>query len=122
MDLSYLFSSKSKYKILRVLCKRTLPIHLRALAELADIQVRSAQLALESLLKEEVITKTKEANRVNFFLNPYNNYTVYLCEHFADEEKRKISARAEKYTYTAKTLEKVHELRMLTWQVEQANG
>ena len=116
MELSNLFSSASKYRILRTLCGRRSPIHLRALAELADVQLRSAQIAVKGLIREKVVTKTLAANRCMLALNPQNEYACHLRTHFKAEQERLIAARASRYENVSELFNRVHELRTLTWR------
>jgi hypothetical protein len=116
MELSHLFSSASKYRILRTLSIRNTPIHLRGLVELADVQLRSAQIAVEKLIRDAIVTKTKQKNRSMLSLNPHSQYATQLRAHFKAEEERRNAARALQYKNVSELLERIHELRMLSWR------
>lgn len=118
MELSDLFSSSSKYRILRTLCNRETPTHLRALAELSNVQIRSAQIAVESLLKTNVITKHKKANRVMLSLNKQSKFSSILIDHFKVEKQQEIASRATKHKDLESILQKVNQLRVITWRKE----
>ena len=116
MEMSRLFSSAARYRILRTLSRRLTPIHLRALADLSDIPLRSAQLAAAALVRLDVIAESREGNRCMFVLNPRSGFADRLRRFFKDELQQEISMRAQKYHDAAEILERVHELRMLSWQ------
>lgn len=118
MDLSHLFSSSSKYRILQALSARSTPLHLRALAEVANVQLRSAQLAVAALLKEKVVTKVSQENRSMITLNLRSKYAEHLRSFFKMEQKRLIAARSETYNESQNILERIDELRALTWSVQ----
>ena len=115
MEMSRLFSSSSKYRILRTLSRRFTPIHMRALADLAEVQIRAAQLAVAGLLKDGVVVKSRQANRCMYTLDPRSQFVDHLRRYFKGEQERQTSMRAQQYRDWGGVLERVHELRMLSW-------
>ena len=90
-------------------------MHLRALAELAEVQLRSAQLAVSQLVKEKVLTREAKGNRVYFSLNQSSLFCPDLSAHFQAEKSRELQARAKLTNAPAALLERIHQLRMLSW-------
>lgn len=115
MEISELFTSSAKYKILGVLSSRRSPIHLRAIAEISGVQIRSAQLAIRSLNDDKILRMTREGNRTLYTLNQKSELCLPLREHFSDEQARILAKRAKSYPPVGQLLERIHELRMLTW-------
>ena len=67
--LGDLFSSAAKTEILRALHHQPGPLSLRQLARLADIRVRSAELALDSLVNEKLVGRRRTQNRVFYAMD-----------------------------------------------------
>jgi hypothetical protein len=62
--LGDLFSSAAKTEILRALHHQPDAVSLRQLARLAGVRVRSAELALDSLVNEKVVWRRRTRDRV----------------------------------------------------------
>ena len=62
--LGGLFSSAAKTEILRALHHQPDALSLRQLARLAGVRVRSAELALDSLVNEKLVGRRRTQNRV----------------------------------------------------------
>ena len=62
--LGDLFSSAAKTEILRVLHHQPGALSLRQLSRLAGVRVRSAELALDSLVNEKLVGRRRAQNRV----------------------------------------------------------
>ncbi len=116
MDISHLFSSTTKYKLLRTLSTRSSPIHLRALVDVTAVPLRSAQLAIHSFTEQKLLSLSKESNRVYIKLNDKNPYAIVLQNFFQNDMKRQLRERSQKYTHQGSLLTRIHELRMLSWQ------
>ena len=121
MELSLLFTSSCKYRLLRALSNRDSPIHLRGLAELADVQLRSAQLAVGGLVKDGVIKKRRHGNRSELTLNSRSQYAGPLRQHFRAEQERGLTARAADYKDLTQILKQVDEIRLLSWRAGQSH-
>lgn len=116
MDPGDLFSSKAKYRILQILSTRSSPIHLRGISEAAGIAIRSAQLAVEDLVSKKVINKKREGNRTLLTLNPRSGYAKLLRTHFRNVSNASIERQAKKWRDSKELLNRIHELRMLSWE------
>ena len=115
IDCSDIFSSRSKYKILRILSLRSTAIHLRALSEITGLQVRSVQVALKGLEAKEVVTSTWEGNKKMYSINQMSLYESQLIRHFTEERDRRIETRSKELALPKSFLENIHQARMLTW-------
>lgn len=80
--LSNLFSSAAKTETLCVLCHQPGGVGLRQLARIAGIRVRSAELALGSLVDAGLVSRTRLANRVLFEIDRADPRTAVLSEVF----------------------------------------
>lgn len=111
MTLANLFTSKSKFQILSTLSTRATPIHLRALSELANVSLRSTQLAVAALEKLGAILRSLDGNRVSFRLNPTSIHYRELREFFSAINCREIEKRAKGYSAGStlfQTLDQLH--------------
>lgn len=118
MDAGNLFTSKAKYRVLGVLSRRNTPIHLRELTELAQIHLRSCQLAVQSFLEMKLLIKERELNRVTFMLNDRHPMASTLRHYFQEESLRHVEKRSQEERVPVDLLERIHELRMLSWNNE----
>jgi len=69
MYITDILNSKSKFICLRTIVAFGEPIHLRRIANLSGLQVRSIQLALRSLEELNVLKTRKNKNRIEYFMN-----------------------------------------------------
>jgi len=67
--LGDLFSSGARTELLRVLCYQPDGMALRALARTAGLRIRSAELALSSLVRDKLVKRSRDGNRVVFVLD-----------------------------------------------------
>ena len=67
--MGQIFSSAAKTEILRALHHQPDPLGLRPLARIADLHVRSAELALTDLVREKLIIRKRTPTRVYYALN-----------------------------------------------------
>lgn len=89
------FSSSAKFLILQLLCSSKSPISLRQISRICDLPVRSAQLALDSLEVQSVITSMKEGNQRKFILCPESEFSESVKAVFFSLQKLSI-ARSKK--------------------------
>ncbi len=68
-SLGTLLSSAARTEILRVLWYQSAPVGLRALARIAGVLPRSAELALDALVDEKRVTRTRDASGPCYALN-----------------------------------------------------
>ncbi len=75
-----IFSSRSKYIVLRVLVRHELPLSLRQIAYLSEESLFSVQRSLKQLVDENLITRKAEGHRVLFSTNHDHSYYPILKE------------------------------------------
>ncbi len=91
--LGRLLGSAARTDILRVLSRATTPIGLRHIARLADVYPRSAQLALDALVREALVTRTRVGQRRLYAVNQDHPDVPVLRAVFAAAELAGIRAR-----------------------------
>lgn len=67
--LGDIFSSGARTELLRVLCYQPDGMALRALGRTAGLGVRSVELALDSLVRDKLVKRSRAGNRVVFSLD-----------------------------------------------------
>lgn len=67
--LGHMFRSRARTELLRALYYQSEGVGLRALARIAHVGVRSAELALEALELEDLVLKNHVGNRSDYKLN-----------------------------------------------------
>jgi len=89
-DFSNLFSSRAKFKVLRLLLQYSQPIPLRTIADLIELPIRSVVLALEDFLKQKLVFDSRKANSRLFQID--RNHPLYgeLKDIFAQIEASEI--------------------------------
>ena len=116
MDPSHLFSSRAKYLVLRVLCLRRTPLHLRALSEQSKTGLRSVQLAVNALERAKLLHVHKEQNRKYFLLDEKSAAVLQLRDYFSRQLHDELALRAKNYPQASSLFERINELRMLSWR------
>ena len=87
IDVSHLFSSRSKFKVLRTLIHHSSPLSLRHISYLSEESLFSIQRSLEQLVSQNLVFKKTKGQRVFFSINQHNPYGHFLYELFALEMK-----------------------------------
>jgi hypothetical protein len=95
--LAKYFSSEAKFRILDVLSSQTTPIPLRHISYLAELPVRSVELALKSLSTEKLVLKEKRARYVLFGLNRSHPAAETIIALFEFLRNRELVARSAQY-------------------------
>ena len=96
-NMSAIFTSKARVKILRTLCFQEQAIPLRHLAYLSDLPVFSVQNALKAFVSEGLIVRTERDNNVLFELNPSDVFYPLMRQIFHLETGYHIRSEAKKY-------------------------
>ena len=91
--LAALFAYPARTAILESLYYQPGEQSLRLLAEIAGVQVRSAQLALQDLEKGQLVSRRASANRVYFCLRRDHPSCGLLSDVFHAAQKARIRAR-----------------------------
>jgi len=100
-DLSQIFSSKARTKILMTLFQQDQPIPLRHVAYLCEIPVYSVQCALKQLTREKIVFRKRDGRHLLFGLNKQNPNYSFLAGIFLFAVNFKVRARAENYSKRA---------------------
>lgn len=100
--LSDIFSSRTRTEVLSILVEQSEPIHLRALAELSTVAIRAIQEAVEDLVRERLVRRSKQGRRVCFALNQGHPDYPLICaivrtanEHFLEQRARSYGEHAQ---------------------------
>lgn len=97
-----IFTSKSRAVILQTLFFQKRPIPLRHISSISDIPIFSVQNAVNSLLNENLISKTEEDNNVLFELNKKHPLYNVLEQIFTIEMSARIRLEAKQFCQKAK--------------------
>lgn len=100
MLLEHIFTTSARTILLSVLFRLNAPIGLRRLVEISGVALRSAQMALEQLEEEHIITSVRSANRREFAVN--RNHSVYSMLKNVFEIERIDMLRRRTDSYQAK--------------------
>ena len=90
--LGNLFNSAAKTEILRALHHQPEAVGLRHLARIADVHVRSAELALADLVRMRLVTRRRRSHRVFYALKRTHPDAVLLSAVFDAAAQASISA------------------------------
>lgn len=101
-DVTDLFSSKAKVKVLRTLFYQSAPLPLRQIAALAGSPLFSVQRALKQLVDEDLLIRKKKGRYTLFSLNPDHVYYSFLAQLFDLEMKSRIAFSSRGYEQKAK--------------------
>ncbi len=82
-SLALVLSSAAKFKVVGLLCERSSPLPLRHVSYLTGLPVRSVELAVASLYKQEVVRRRRSSRQVQFSINDQHPLTPLLREIFA---------------------------------------
>jgi DNA-binding transcriptional ArsR family regulator len=97
IDLADVFSSKSKFKVLKLLIQYREPIPLRTISSLVELPIRSVVLALESLLQQEIVEDMRMNNNRLFRMNQNHLFCDELKNIFSAVEESEIKIRSKSY-------------------------
>ncbi|MCC6932578.1 MAG: hypothetical protein IT292_04905 [Deltaproteobacteria bacterium] len=92
--LSKLFSSSSRVEILEALYHAFCGLGLRQIAELCNLHVHSAEVALKQMHTEKLVKRRKQKQRLFYSLNTQNENYELLKSIFIATEANKINARS----------------------------
>lgn len=101
-DVTALFSSKAKVKVLRTLFYQSTPLPLRHIASLSDASLFSVQRVLKHLVAEGILIRKRKGRYTLFSLNPNHEYHSFLTQLFDLEMKSRIASLAGDYHQKAK--------------------
>lgn len=101
-DISDIFTSKARVKILRTLYFQLQPTPLRHIAYISDLPIFSVQNATKSLLSDKIINKREKENYILFELNKKHPLYTVLEQFFIIEINNRISREAQTYFQKAK--------------------
>lgn len=93
-DLSTIFSSPARTKVLEILVKLKAPLHLRRIAELSDYTIHAIDKILKDLHKERLVAKRKKGQYILYSPNNENpeidlvREVVDIKEVFLSKEKK----------------------------------
>lgn len=90
-DISLIFSSKAKFKVLRTLFHQSTPLSLRQVAYLSEESLFSVQRALEQLVSQGLLLKKNKGHRMFFFVSQKHPYHAFLATLFDLEMKTRVS-------------------------------
>lgn len=68
-ELSHIFSSSARTKVLEILVKHRTPLHMRRIAELSEFTVHAVDLTLRNLVRERLIHRQKAGQYLLFSPN-----------------------------------------------------
>lgn len=103
-DVTTLFSSKAKVKVLRTLFHQSAPLPLRHIASLAGSSLFSVQRVLKQLVAEDILIRKRKGRYTLFSLNPQYEYHSFLAQFFDLEMKSRIAFLSRGYHQKAKEL------------------
>ncbi len=120
--INSLFSSAAKVKLLEILYHQKAPTHLRQLAYLADLPVRSVQLALSALVHCKAVKRRKKSGTVLFSLDPDHKWYSLILDVCRALERAQIRAHTEPklsppayVAFNSETLRLIHHARGEEW-------
>lgn len=101
-DVTDLFSSKAKVKVLRTLFYQSAPLPLRQIAVLSGSSLFSVQRVLKQLADEDIVIRKRKGRYTLFSLNPQHQYYSFLAQFFDLEMKSRIALSSKGYEQKAK--------------------
>lgn len=102
-SLANIFSSAAKFEILGLLCQRSSPLPLRHIAYLTGLPIRSTEMAVENLCKEEIVHRKKSGKLVLHIFNVHHPLAPLLQELFS-VVKRHLAPAQQDLDKKAQTL------------------
>lgn len=104
LDLSAIFTSKARVKILRILFYHEQSLSLRHISNLSQMPVFSIQRALAQLVEEKIITRKKTKNAKFYSLKRDHQAYGLLVQVFNLEMKNKIRFQSCQYDRKAQSV------------------
>ena len=102
-DLSILFSSQARYRVLQTLFLFEKPLPIRHIESLTGTAIRSVQVALQGLVRERAVLRTRRGSHIVYEMNSKHIAYPILSEVFAvirrDRYRRRtasLGARAQR--------------------------
>lgn len=102
LDISDIFSSRARCKVLRTLHHQTAPLCLRHIAYLSGAPLFSVQRVLKQLVDEKMVARKRRASHVLFSLNRQHRFDAFLTQVFDLEMKHHIVSASADYQTRAK--------------------
>ena len=97
MEFIDLFESRAQSRLLQVLAQNSESIPFRQLADVSEVPLFSAQLAIKHLLKQKIIVEKRVANLRLIQLNPRTPFYELLREVFKITKEFQIKENAKNY-------------------------
>lgn len=104
INLSDIFTSKARVKILRILFCHSQFLSLRHISNLSQMPVFSIQRALAQLVDEKILVRKKIKNAKLYSLNRNHQAYELLVQVFNVETKNKIMFRSYQYKHKARSV------------------
>lgn len=102
--LGHLFRSAARTEILRALYYQPDAVGLRHLAHIADVHVHSAELTLDDLVQERLVTRRRHLNRVLYALKRNHPAVPVLTAVFNAAAQASIDMNRHSLSRTAKRI------------------
>lgn len=103
LDIASLFSSRTRFRVLRTLVYQSQPLPLRHIAYLSGSPLFSVQRALKQLVEETILIQKREGCYSLFSLNTHHVSYPFLRQVFDLEMKNQIAFLSENYHKKAKS-------------------
>ena len=102
MKIAHILSSTAKFEVLNILFQDPSPLRVRALERRTSLAVRSVQVALDSLVKAKVVTRTTQKKTPVYQLNKSHESYRLISHIFKSVEMESVSKRSVFYNSKAK--------------------
>lgn len=102
--LGTILGSAARTDVLHVLAHQTDPIGVRQIARLAGVYPRSAQLALSTLMRDNLVVRRRLGGHVRYTRNDDNPEALLLKALFAAAERAAIRRRNETLQQRARAI------------------
>jgi DNA-binding transcriptional regulator GbsR (MarR family) len=99
-----ILTSQAQIQVLKTLMLQPDPLRLRPLSTLAQLPVRSVELALKHLIHLKLIQKRKFENFFGYQINSNHQFFPFFRNMFQDEQRFMIQQRSRYYQKLAKTI------------------
>lgn len=96
-DITSIFFSKARFKVIRTLFYHLDPLCLRHIAYLSEIPLFSVQRVLSQLVDEKILIRKKKRPHVLFSLNRQSGLELFLTQLFDLEMKTQLASASEGY-------------------------
>ncbi|PIR22718.1 MAG: hypothetical protein COV44_06075 [Deltaproteobacteria bacterium CG11_big_fil_rev_8_21_14_0_20_45_16] len=93
-EIADIFSSRAKFKVLKLLIQYSQPIPLRTVANLLNLPIRSVVVALDALSKQKIVRDSPSKHNRLFQMDQSHPLYEELKNIFAQIEKSEIKIRS----------------------------